>query len=166
MKEKQREVLIMFRRFRKNKFYKPELEKIETVLVVDVLTGIQDIRIFSPFHVVHRVIVDLRFITNSIDFTLFGLDAALTNGISIEYNGRELFNMLSSNDLATFSYDVTVLSDGAVTKNNSIVMRYTFARFGDGLNLTGNRRLFLRILDDLSASTNTSLTFTFEGWYK
>ena len=120
----------------------------------------------APFWYIERAIIDFRFATNSISFIKFGNDAALTNGILIKFNRKELFHMTSTACLGEFAYDVDILKDDAATKVHTLHSRYTFTKFSEGLDVRYSEGLLeLIIQDDLSASDNLSLTFTFEGWY-
>ena len=121
-----------------------------------------------PFHYVDRVIIDFRYETASESFVLFGVDAALTDGIQIKYNNTILFDMKSTADLGEFSYDIADLEDDAATKFHTIHSRYSFNKFApEGLRvLHASDVLQLIIQEDLSGGGNDSLTFTFEGWYQ
>ena len=126
----------------------------------------QTFEIRAPFHYVDRVVIHLEFATNAIEVLKFGVDAALTNGISLRYNGQEIMNVKSSSDLMHYSYDWRVHTDDRNPKVRSLVSRYSFDKFTDdqSLRVRDFEKLELVIQDDLSASLNTEIFFTFEGW--
>ncbi len=139
---------------------------VEMVEEVDLLTTAQTITLTKPWHQVERMVLSLEFTGNAVDLDLFGIDAALSPGIIMRYKGNEIYNVATNHELTKFSYDVSPLQDdqAGAARVNVWVSRYSFNRFGDGLELLNHNNWLEIIIPDLSSSSNDNLTMVFEGW--
>jgi len=128
----------------------------------------------KEFLVISRVIWNLEFKDQSVDFTGFGSGNALTNGINVYYNDVSLLdnaNISKNDDFGHGSYDISIHSDDqGANKDNILLSRWSFSKFVEsstiaGLIRTSEKRLAFHIQDDLlSSSAFIELTVTIEGY--
>ena len=109
------------------------------------------------------------FATNTPVWSGFGVDAALTKGIQINYFGKPLFphSIKSNIDIIHFMKTAQMYTDSTGTKIN-IISGYLkfrdFTRDNRGLKITPERIFKIEVLDDLSGSSNTEITVHLFGW--
>ena len=125
-----------------------------------------------PFHIVNRVIWNLRWVDNADQFFVaefMDAGAALTNGIGIRYNDIDMLSptlLISNGSFGKFAYDTNLLLDdkAAPLTNYVLQSRFSFNKFIDGgINVSGKNTLYFYSDDDLS-SIGISIGVTLEGW--
>lgn len=125
----------------------------------------------ANFSYISRVIFELVFTDNILEYTDFAGGAALTNGIEIMYNGAAISPAMKTNsDFGKVSYDVQVLTDeDAGTKTRILLCRVSFNRvLPRGLDVRGNEAFGVKISDNLTATpaydSITSFTAEVQGY--
>jgi hypothetical protein len=139
---------------------------IPLIEVVDIRKTAQTLEIQKPFIFIERLIIYIKFASNTILFTTFGKEAALTNGIQLSYNDMDLLDeeWKDNSDFLLYAYDVRTDTDATGTKINILTSRFTFTKFTpNGIYMEGSNKLEIKIGDDLSSS-NTEVKLVFEGW--
>ncbi len=128
----------------------------------------QDIRLKQPFVKIGRMIATYEWDATTVDFAEFAGDAALTNGIQLIRNDREVlcFPIKKLFDHSLLSFDSRIEPDTkGVVKQIHFASRLSFHKFmgnEEGIDVT-EFPLIVRVQDDLSARGN-SLAWMFEGW--
>lgn len=135
---------------------------------VDVRVVAQDIQLKEPFVKIGRLIVTYEWDATTVDFAEFAGDTALTLGIQLIQNKRQLLchpiKSLFSHSL--LAYDSRIEPDTkGVVKQVHFTSRLSFHKFmgnEEGIDVT-EFPLIVRVEDNLSARGN-SLDWMFEGW--
>lgn len=125
----------------------------------------------ANFSYVSRIIFELAFTDNTLEYTDFAGGVALTNGIEIMYNGSAITPAMKTNgDFGKVSYDVQVLTDeDAGTKTRLLLCRVSFNKVVPrGLDVRNGEAFGVKISDNLTASpaydSITSFTAEVQGY--
>jgi len=158
-------------KLKENNPFRIRQTKLETTTIIpvtekfDLKTTVQNIQIFLPFHFVTKMNFTVKFAAGSVDFTMFGADSALTNGIKITYAEKELFKIKKLQDLSDYSYRSNVFQDDQATKNIVVNTQIINRKLEEGIDVRYlNRQLIIHIQDDLSGSSNDEISLTVEGF--
>lgn len=133
-------------------------------------TGGVFVNISKDFDYIMRLVYNLDFIDNSLDFDVFAGEAApLTNGLLMFYNDISFLNgsgIKSNDDFGNIGYDVSVLSDEKNPKGRTILGRLSFFKFiVGGLLINDQRTLAFKVQDNMSALTSIDeLSVAIEGY--
>lgn len=125
----------------------------------------------AKFSQITELVFHLDFSAAQVDMDLFGEDAALTNGIQVLYAGNiDIGCPIKSTDLMGQYFDIVLLPTGttAGAVNRHIYGRWPFWRHTAerGLIIDQQRKLEIKIQDDLSGSGNDEIEVTAHGWRK
>lgn len=148
---------------RRKQFPVPVLEEVDLKVIVSVIP------LKNRFDYISRIIWAVVFASNTVLYTSFGADPALTKGVQIKYIDNFLLphGIKSNGEFSETSYDTRIDTDATGTKINYLTSRLSFTKFtkdGVGLKIDAWRNLFLVVQDDLSGSANTHIIATVEGW--
>lgn len=114
---------------------------------------------------ISRIIFHLEWLAAQIIFTNFMAGSALTNGLNLLYEGRELLNVpiKTITGFSEYAYDTRVTQDGSGTKVNQLVSRLSFTKFTNdqGLVIDSRRTFKFTVSDNLSG---TAIHVVVEGW--
>lgn len=105
----------------------PVVEELD--LLVDGTTP-QNVSVSEDFSYISRIIWDLHWSGNELDFDNFGDDVALTVGIAKYYDGVSLFSNIT--DIHGFShsgFELRIDRDDKNPKNNHLVATNSFAKY-------------------------------------
>ncbi len=147
----------------KDKFPIPVVEEIDLKVTAGEISLKKDINCIS------RILFTIVFPTNTLLYTTFGVDAALTNGINIRYLKELLFDhgIRTNGEFMEFAYDINILTDATAVKINYLTARLSFFKFTKddlGLKIDSRRKFFLVVGDNLSGSSNTRIIANVQGW--
>ncbi|HDZ16661.1 hypothetical protein LCGC14_1068320 [marine sediment metagenome] len=122
-------------------------------------TGGVFVNVSQDFDYIMRLVYNLDFIDNSLDFDVFAGEAApLTNGLLMFYNDIPFLNgsgLKSNDDFGNIGYDLSVLSDEKNPKGRTILGRLSFFKFiVGGLLINDQRTLAFKVQDNMSALTS------------
>ena len=136
---------------------------------IDLKVTTREIPLTKSFKFVSRIIFHIEFATNTLEFTKFGIDTALTNGIQIKYLNELILphGIHNNGEFSAIAYDTRIDTDATGTKINFLNSRFSFTRFTRdelGLKIDSRRQFFLVVQDDLSGSANTTIECYVEGW--
>lgn len=136
---------------------------------LDLKVIAKDVPLKKSFDFISRIIWFVQFPTATILFTEFGVDAALTNGIQIKYLNQLILphGIRNNAEFSKYSYDTRIDSDATAPKINYLSSRFSFTRFTRnmlGIKVDSRRQFFISVQDDLSGSSNTTISAMIEGW--
>ena len=138
--------------------------------VLDLRVNIGEVRPNKTFRYLRRMMFSIIFPANSVLFSKFGADAALTNGIKMIYKG-EAVAPIGLKDMFSFSrlaYDMRIDTDEtAVTKLNMMTARFSMwkvTRDEMGFYMGAGTDFHFKVQDNLSGSANTSIVVILQGW--
>lgn len=136
---------------------------------INLKVGISDIPITQNFRFISRVVFNIEWTATAYDWTLFGTDAALTNGIQIKYRDKEILphGIRKNSDFGAVAYDTTIDQDNAATKNIVLQSRLSFFKFthkAQGLRIDNDKRFSIIVQDNLSGSANNQIEAFVQGW--
>lgn len=148
------------------------LTKIPVVEQFDLLVdGSMTLQHFTPnetFLYLERVIWNLHFTDNAIDYDLWGSGPALTNGTAMFYDTISLLptNITDVHEFGHSSYDFSVIRDEKNPKDNHISARYSFNRFVPPGLFLGGHNFTVIIQDNQTAAANDidEFTLTLQGY--
>ena len=149
---------------------RPKVTQFPVMEEIDLIKTVSKIRIRDDFLFVKRIIYNIQWPANQVLFSTFGVDAALTNGLQLEYNDHLLLphGIKTNAEFGETMYDVRIDTDATgVTKLNSLTARlsiWKFTKNGEGLRIDPDRQLFLVVQDDLSGTSKTHNTANVQGW--
>ncbi len=111
----------------------------------------------------------MEWVTIVAEFSKFGADVALTNGINIKYKDAPMFSepIMDLADWIAVSQDYIIDSDGAGMTVHHFVSRLSFWKFSPNMKylpLDDPSDIVVAVNDDLSGSANSKIHFTFEGF--
>jgi len=118
---------------------------------------------------IERIIWLLYFSATSLDWEKFANDTALTNGLSVMYNGENISSdhtIGSNEDFHIWGYDVAVQSDDISPKNRVLTARWTFSKsIPHGLGMWYGQQFGIRVADDMTALTSIiEFHVAIQGW--
>lgn len=102
-----------------------------------------------------------------INYDLFGINAALVNGVWLTYNGERITPALKDmHAIQKLSFDFTVQGDAhPPTARNFMSSRFSFTKFApNGLQMHNGESFGIENGDNLLASANLEMGITLEGW--
>jgi len=144
----------------------------------------------SPSCVVTELIFTHEWISNSVEFPLWGQGTVLTNGIHVGYTlggnvgdeetfNNELFSnqvIQSNSDFMRIFHNITKVSDDKASPNGTVILKgdFHFNRVVEGsglfLDLSKKDNLWFRIQDNLTAVGNATVELSVRvqgyGWVK